>query len=42
MFSLDDGRLSRMHVHVHCLRNEHCACAYNLNKTRWPPDGVHV
>ena len=27
MFSLDDGRPSRMHAHVHCLRNEQCASA---------------
>ena len=28
-------------THAHCLRNEQCACTYDL-KTRWPPDGVQV
>ena len=37
---LDDCRQSSMSVHVHRLRNEQCA--YDLNKTRWPPDGVHA
>ena len=32
MFDLDDGRPSRMHVHVQCLRNEQCTCTYDLNK----------
>ena len=29
------------HAHAHCVRNEQCTCAYDLNKTRWLPDGVH-
>ena len=29
---LDDCRQSSMSVHVHCLRNEQCTCAYDLNK----------
>ena len=29
---LDDCRQSSMSAHVHCLRNEQCACAYDLNK----------
>ena len=34
---LDDCRQSSASAHVHRLRNEQCACAYNLNKTRWLP-----
>ena len=29
-----------MDAHAQCLRNEQCTCTYDLNKTRWPPDGV--
>ena len=29
---LDDCRQSSTSVHAHCLRNEQCACAYDLNK----------
>ena len=35
---LDDCRQSSASVHVHHLRNEQCACTYDLNKkmaTRW-------
>ena len=39
---LDDCRQSSASVHVHCLRNEQCTCAYDLNKTRWPLDDVHA
>ena len=39
---LDDCRQSSTSAHVHHLRNEQCTCAYDLNKTRWPPDGVHA
>ena len=28
---LDDGRPLDGHVHVHCLRDEQCACACSLN-----------
>ena len=29
---INDGGPSSVHVHAHCLRNEQCACAYDLNK----------
>ena len=31
MFRLNDGGPSNVHAHVHCLRNEQCACTYDLN-----------
>ena len=31
LICLDDCRQSSASVHVHCLRNEQCTCAYNLN-----------
>ena len=31
MFRLNDGRPSDVHAHVHCLRSEQCACAYDLS-----------
>ena len=29
---INDCRQSNMCAHVHCLRNEQCTCAYDLNK----------
>ena len=29
---INDGSPSSAHVHAHCLGNEQCACAYDLNK----------
>ena len=31
LICLDDCRQSSTSAHVHCLRNEQCTCAYDLN-----------